>query len=466
MVAAAPDVVAAWQNITAAGGGGYSGQLVGRLSNPDGSVYAEPLPVLSCQWAWDGASTRPLSGSVEVPAVDWSRDPAVDWRPVRMDDALTPFGRRLALSMTVDGGGMTAEVALGVGLVQTVTYSRPMEVLRVAVTDLAAEFEQAVTTVDFAVLAAMPLADVVAAVVAGSGANTPVMGAVAAGTVAPRTWPRGTSCWQILQEAAQAVDASLRVWFDRQGRLTVGVLAVDAIPANWRPPGGLWALATGTGGHVTGLESTITRDGAVNTVAVAVEDTEIVDAAYAQISGDATGLALQGLGTLYHLSGDGAKFARPVKITGGYDGATPTTSGTWVPRPDDNRGMMRSPAQYVQWAKTQVGNGYPDRQCLGWVSTALTGGQGWPQSHPKYARYVYEQAPQASTKWPKDPSPPIGSLCVWNAAVGDGAGHIGISIGGGWMISATGGVVGRQRIATFAVGGLSNYYGAVAPYHG
>lgn len=457
MVAVGADVVSAWQGITAAGGGGYEGRLVGRLSNPDGSRYVEDLPIVACQWGWDGSSTRPLSGTVDVPAIDWSRDPAVDWRPVEMDSALTPFGRRLSVFMSVEFAGITATVPLGVGLVQTVSYQRPAELLRVTVTDLAAEFEQAITTVDFAVLAPMPLSDVIGLIVAGSGANQPTLGSIPAGTVTPRTWPRGTSCWQIIQEAVQAVDAGLRAWFNRSGHLTVGQLATDSIPAGQAPAGGLWSLATGDGGHITELESVLTRDGAVNTVAVSVEDTEVADPEYVEISGDETGMSLHGLGTLYHASGGGTKLSRPVKIKGGYDGATDTSSGTWVPRPNDDRGHMRSPAQYVAWAKTQVGNGYPNRQCLGWVSTALTGSQGWGGA---LARYVWENRPAGAQIWRGDTSPPIGALCVWGASPTNNAGHIGISVGGGWMISATNGAVGRQRISGFT----ANYLGAVEPY--
>lgn len=459
MVAVDTATARAWQDITAAGSGGHTVALQGHVLGGDGTRSIEPLPITDCQWGWDGASTAPLSATLTVPAVDWSRAPAVDWRPASMWSAVTPFGNRIEVTVTVDGGDRTATIPLGVGLISQVAYARPAETLTITLTDLSAELQQAVTVVDFALLADTPLPEVLAAVLSGSGVHiVPPLVGVPAGTVKARTWPPGTSCWQIIQEACAAVSASLRAWFDRSGALRVGVLATDVFPSGQTPGAPVWRLGTGTGGHLTEMESVLSRDGVVNTVAVAVEDSEVADAVYADIHGEETGMAVSDLDKLERLSGGGTGFARPLrKASVAFD----DSGGTWVPRPDDNRGHLRSPRQMVEWARGQVGSGWPDQHCLAWVSTAILGRESYGGA---YARYVWENKPASVTTWPKDPTPPKGALCVWNGAVGHGAGHIGISIGDGWMISATGGRVGKQRIATFAVGGLANYYGAVVPY--
>lgn len=116
----------------------------------------------------------------------------------------------------------------------------------------------------------------------------------------------------------------------------------------------------------------------------------------------------------------------------------------------------RSPRQYVAWARARNGTGWADGKCLAWVSTALSGGEGLGGL---YARYVWERAPASAAKAAGDTSPPIGAIVVWGPPTGGGAGHVGISIGGGKFISATGGRVQVLSIAGFG----SNYYGAMTP---
>jgi hypothetical protein len=116
----------------------------------------------------------------------------------------------------------------------------------------------------------------------------------------------------------------------------------------------------------------------------------------------------------------------------------------------------RTPRQYVAWAQSQVNNGYANNRCLQWVSEAVSGAAGRGGA---YARYVWEKAPASAVKSHGDTSPPIGAIVVWGSPTGGGAGHIGISIGGGRYISATGGRVQNLPIAGFG----SNYFGAMTP---
>ena len=115
----------------------------------------------------------------------------------------------------------------------------------------------------------------------------------------------------------------------------------------------------------------------------------------------------------------------------------------------------RTPRQYVAWARSQLGQSFGYNLCLAWVSIAVSGAQG---RGGLYARYVWEKAPASAVKSPGDTNPPIGAIVVWSAPTGGGAGHIGISVGGGKFISATGGRVVERNIA-----GFGSYYGAMTP---
>ena len=114
-----------------------------------------------------------------------------------------------------------------------------------------------------------------------------------------------------------------------------------------------------------------------------------------------------------------------------------------------------TPRQYVARALSVVGQGYEVDRCLRWVSEMLSGAAGLGGD---YARYVWERAPASAIKSPGDTSPPIGAIVVWSAPTGGGAGHIGISVGGGRFISATGG-----RVVELGIAGFGSYYGAMTP---
>lgn len=115
----------------------------------------------------------------------------------------------------------------------------------------------------------------------------------------------------------------------------------------------------------------------------------------------------------------------------------------------------RTPRQYVAWARGQLGQGFRNNGCLAWVSIAVSGTEG---RGGYYARYVWEKAPASAVKSPGNTSPPIGAIVVWGPPTGGGAGHVGISVGGGRFISATGG-----RVVELSIAGFGSYYGAMTP---
>ena len=115
----------------------------------------------------------------------------------------------------------------------------------------------------------------------------------------------------------------------------------------------------------------------------------------------------------------------------------------------------RTPRQYVAWARGQLGQGFRNNGCLAWVSIAVSGTEG---RGGYYARYVWEKAPASAVKSPGNTHPPIGAIVVWGPPTGGGAGHVGISVGGGRFISATGG-----RVVELNIAGFGSYYGAMTP---
>ena len=146
---------------------------------------------------------------------------------------------------------------------------------------------------------------------------------------------------------------------------------------------------------------------------------------------------------------------------GGASGSLSELDGEWIQNAD--RAIppcTRSPRQYVAAARAQLGRGYAVNRCLRWVSEVVSGSAG---RGGDYARYVWERAPSSAVKSPKDFSPPIGAIVVWGAPTGGSAGHIGISVGGGRFISATGGRVIELPIKGFGTGGDGSYYGAMTP---
>ena len=137
---------------------------------------------------------------------------------------------------------------------------------------------------------------------------------------------------------------------------------------------------------------------------------------------------------------------------------TSTLDGDWIQGADKVwPRCTRSPRQYVAYAQNQAaaGAGFRQNGCLAWVSIALSGREGLGGY---YARYVWERAPASAVKAPGDTNPPIGAIVVWGPPTGGNAGHVGISVGGGRFISATGG-----RVVELNIAGFGSYYGAMTP---
>lgn len=134
-----------------------------------------------------------------------------------------------------------------------------------------------------------------------------------------------------------------------------------------------------------------------------------------------------------------------------------TLDGDWIEGADKVwRNCTRTPRQYVNWALGQKGSYWRQNGCLAWVSIAVSGVEG---RGGLLARYTWERRP-AGTPTTQSRTPPIGAIVVWDGSHGGGAGHVGISLGGGRFISATGGSV---RIDPISGGWASGYYGAMAP---
>lgn len=162
--------------------------------------------------------------------------------------------------------------------------------------------------------------------------------------------------------------------------------------------------------------------------------------------------------------------SRPLKSSP-KKGSTGTGSGADAPSSDALDGAdwiqgadrvwpkcSRTPRQAVNFGLSNRGpSWYGDGNCLAWVSVAFSGGQGLGGL---LARYVWENAPASAVKAAGDKSPPAGAVCVWNGSIGGGAGHVGISIGKGQMVSATGGAIRIDTIGAYAPGA---YYGAMTP---
>lgn len=329
------DTIRRWQAVTAAGGHGYVTLTKATVRRMTGAGATAVVPVSALQWGWDGTSTTPLSGRVTVPAIDWS-DPGnpIDWRPSQLTSPLSPFGNVMRVDVGVDNGiDPVAWITLGQGLILETSYARPAETLEVTLGDLGLHYLQAVTVTDWSVTAPTPVAELLRVAMDGAWLRSrPAIvdptGVLAKTFSAVVTWPAGTPLWEIMQQVVQTVDPALRMWHDRDGSLLIDRRQVDTAvppPAGSRPQ---YALTTGTGGHVLELASTLTRDGAVNIVAIAVEDTEVVDPTYTTITGTESDMAEQIRKDLEDVAGTGTGFSkkvtRPSGRRGGFTDKQPT----------------------------------------------------------------------------------------------------------------------------------------------
>ncbi|MEI2643364.1 MAG: hypothetical protein U0R28_08225 [Candidatus Nanopelagicales bacterium] len=114
----------------------------------------------------------------------------------------------------------------------------------------------------------------------------------------------------------------------------------------------------------------------------------------------------------------------------------------------------RSAQQAVTWAMSQVGTVRDVGHCLRFVDLAFGHASGPPSAY-----LVWTQAPPELRH--TSGTPPPGAVVVWSSAIGDGHGHIAISLGDGRMVSTTDGAVSVLPIAGFSD---SAYYGWMPPY--
>jgi len=114
----------------------------------------------------------------------------------------------------------------------------------------------------------------------------------------------------------------------------------------------------------------------------------------------------------------------------------------------------RSSASAIRWALSQVGVHRDSGYCLRFVDLAFGRTSG-----PASAHLVWTQSPAHLHH--TDTVPPAGALVVWSSAIGDGHGHIAVSLGDGRMVSTTGGPVSVLPIRGFAD---DAYLGWMPPY--
>lgn len=129
------------------------------------------------------------------------------------------------------------------------------------------------------------------------------------------------------------------------------------------------------------------------------------------------------------------------------------------------RSNPRSATAAIAWARQQIGatvlpDGTPQSgHCLRYVTLAYGHTAGY-----LYAHLVWDAAPP-SIRHPGDFNAPPGAVVVWSNAggLGGGAGHIGISIGGGEMLSTSGTTVRIMPIRNNGYVPDANYYGWMPP---
>ena len=114
----------------------------------------------------------------------------------------------------------------------------------------------------------------------------------------------------------------------------------------------------------------------------------------------------------------------------------------------------RSSDAAVRWALSQVGVHRDSGYCLRFVDLAFGRPSGPPSAH-----LVWTQSP--TDLHHTQGTPPAGAVVVWSSAIGDGHGHIAVSLGDGRMVSTTGGPVSILPIQGFAD---DAYLGWMPPY--
>ena len=105
----------------------------------------------------------------------------------------------------------------------------------------------------------------------------------------------------------------------------------------------------------------------------------------------------------------------------------------------------RTATQAVAYALTQVGQWRDSGYCLRFVGRVVYQ-RPYDGASINEAHMVWDNAP-ASMRYARDFDAPRGAIVLWNASIGGGAGHIAISLGGGKMVTTTGGAISIRNIA-------------------
>ena len=119
----------------------------------------------------------------------------------------------------------------------------------------------------------------------------------------------------------------------------------------------------------------------------------------------------------------------------------------------------RTATQAVAYALTQVGIWRDSGYCLRFVGRVVYQ-RPWDGASINEAHMVWDNAP-ASLRYARDFDAPRGAIVLWNASIGGGAGHIAISLGGGKMVTTTGGAISIRNIRGFSD---RAYLGWMPPY--
>jgi cell wall-associated NlpC family hydrolase len=93
-----------------------------------------------------------------------------------------------------------------------------------------------------------------------------------------------------------------------------------------------------------------------------------------------------------------------------------------------------APDDAVAWARGQLGQNAYDGYCLSFVVDAYRTGAGLDIGSAPAAIDYWNARP--GQQHPGDTNPPLGALVLWNATAANSAGHVGISLGDGTVISS------------------------------
>lgn len=134
-------------------------------------------------------------------------------------------------------------------------------------------------------------------------------------------------------------------------------------------------------------------------------------------------------------------------------------AGEWVPNADKRGNNCKfTPREMVERAYKWIGKDAYARHCQTFIDVL---GKG----HPGGAATAFDTWAQRPDDTPHGPevNAPAGAVVVWDRGVGDGAGHIAMSVGNGKMITTTGGAIKKCAIKDGYISGTSHYVGWMYP---